>query len=304
MSQKNETVALVLALVITGSLVGGGAWWFLGRSPDPTAEQNPTASPGTVTANPGQTFTNKFAIPSQIPTGTQIWIDGSTSMAQFNRAIADSFKAQFSGAVITLQARGTTEGINALIAGQIDIAASSRALEPQERSQGLEAIPVVPDQLALVVSINNPFRGGLSKAQVQGIFTGQITNWSEVGGPSQPIRPFNRPAVSGTHSTFKEMVLASQNPSGPNLVQMERDETTGMLQQLGNDGIGYATAQQVANQQTVRIVPIDSLNPFDAEYPYQRTLYYVYKNPPNPSVQAFLGFLNSPAAQAAIQSTK
>ncbi len=304
MSQKNETVALILALVLTGGLVGGGAWWLMGRSPQPTAADNPTSPPGTVTANPSPTFTNNFTIPTAIPNGTQLWIDGSTSMAQFNLAIADSFKSQFPGAVITLQARGTTEGINALIAGQIDLAASSRKLTPQETSQGLESVPVAPDQLALVVSINNPFRGGLTTAQAQGIFTGQITNWSEVGGPNQPIRPFNRPPVSGTHTTFKEMVLQGQDPSGPNLVQMERDETTGMLQQLGNDGIGYATAQQVANQQTVRIVPIDNLNPLDAEYPYQRTLYYVYKNPPSPAVEAFLGFLNSPAAKTAIQGAK
>lgn len=312
MTQKNETIPLVLALLITGGLIGGGAWWLMGRSSSGPvagdaqnpAPSNPDTSSGSVTADSGSTFTNNFAIPTQIPNGTQLWIDGSTSMAQFNQAIANSFKAQFSGAVITLQARGTSNGINALIAGQIDLAASSRKLTPEETSQGLESVPVAPDQLALVVNINNPFRGGLTAAQVQGIFTGQITNWSEVGGPSQPIRPFNRPPVSGTHTTFKEMVLQDQNPSGPNMVQMERDETTGMLQQLGNDGIGYATAQQVANQQTVRIVPIDSLNPFDAEYPYQRTLYYVYKNPPSPAVEAFLGFLNSPAAQTAIQGAQ
>lgn len=311
MTQKNETLPLVLALLITGGLIGGGAWWLLGRSSSiPVAgdAQNsastPDTSSGAVTANAGSTFTNNFAIPTTIPSGTQLWIDGSTSMAQFNQAIANSFKSQFPGAVITLQARGTSNGINALIAGQIDLAASSRKLTPEETSQGLESVPVAPDQLALVVSINNPFRGGLTAAQVQGIFTGQITNWSEVGGPDQPIRPFNRPAVSGTHTTFVEMVLQGQNPSGPNMVQMERDETTGMLQQLGNDGIGYATAQQIANQQTVRIVPINNLNPFDAEYPYQRTLYYVYKNPPSLAVEAFLGFLNSPAAQMAIQGAQ
>jgi phosphate transport system substrate-binding protein len=83
---------------------------------------------------------------------------------------------------------------------------------------------------------------------------------------------------------------------------MERDETTGMLQQLQMTGIGYATAAQVENQQTVRIVPINNLNPSQPAYPYQRTLFYVYKNPSNPAVTAFLGFLNSPEAQTAIQS--
>ena len=68
---------------------------------------------------------------------------------------------------------------------------------------------------------------------------------------------------------------------------MDRDATTPMLQQLGTDGIGYATFEQVADQQTVRVIPLDGLTPEAPTYPFKRSLYYVYRDANNPAVQAF-----------------
>ncbi|MDB9493115.1 phosphate ABC transporter substrate-binding protein [Spirulina major CS-329] len=306
MTQKNETLPLILALLVTAGILGGGIWFFTQRTgsnliPTPDTATNPNPADGAAPPTNG-TASNSFPVPSEVPAGTQLWIDGSTSMAKINAALTNRFKTQFPSASTTIQAQGTSKGIESLIAGQIDLAASSRPLTAAEQNQDLQTVPVAPDQLAFVVSVDNPYRGGLTQAQIQGIYTGQITNWSQVGGPDQPIRALNRPAVSGTYATFKEMVLGGQEASGSNVVTMERDETTGMLQQLQMNGIGYATAAQVENQQTVRVVPINNFNPSDPAYPYQRTLYYVYKNPPNPAVTAFLGFLNTPEAQTALQS--
>jgi phosphate transport system substrate-binding protein len=72
-----------------------------------------------------------------------------------------------------------------------------------------------------------------------------------------------------------------------------------MLQQLGTDGIGYATFEQVADQQTVRVVPIDGLTPEAPTYPFKRSLYYVYRDANSPAVQAFLGYALSPQGQQA-----
>ncbi|MEQ9666805.1 MAG: hypothetical protein RLO19_00430 [Coleofasciculus sp. G2-EDA-02] len=75
------------------------------------------------------------------------------------------------------------------------------------------------------------------------------------------------------------------------------------MRDLGSNGISYATYSQVADQQTVQIVPIDGLTPQAANYPYQRELYYVYKQPATPEVQAFLGYVASPQGQGAIAAT-
>ncbi len=80
---------------------------------------------------------------------------------------------------------------------------------------------------------------------------------------------------------------------------MDRDATTPMLRELGDDGIGYATYDQVKNQSTVRAIAVDGTTPNMGNYLYQRTLYYVYKNPPNQAVEDFLGYVfSSPGRQA------
>lgn len=316
MSQKNETGTLIAALVITVLILAGGFWWFTRQSGtnlgvltggENNPAQNPSSptqpgNPGTLTEDPN----SAFAPPQTVPTGTTVRIAGSTSMVQINQALKQRFEQQFPGTVVETKAEGSDKGILALLTASADIAAISRPLTPQEQSQGLMAVPVTKDAIAIVVGEQNPFQRGLTQAQVQGIFQGQITNWSQVGGASEPIRVINRPSVSGTRQAFQELVLNGgefgQMPN-TNIVTMQRDATTPILRELGRNGISYATYSQVADQQTVRIVPVDGLTPQAPNYPYQRELYYVYKQPATPQVQAFLGYVASPQGQGAIAAT-
>jgi phosphate transport system substrate-binding protein len=306
MSQKNETTVLVLAFLITAAILGGGFWWFTRSSGfnlgDVSQSQKQTNNHPNSTPNSAQT-TQAFAPPSNVPSGTVVRIDGSTSMVQINQALKTAFEQQFLGTTVNTNAGGSDRGIQDLMAGNIDIAAISRPLTPQEKAQGLMEVSVTQDAIAIVVGDNNPFRTGLTPEQVEKIFQGQITNWSEVGGQPGTIRVINRPRISGTHQAFKEQVLNGGNfGSTPNITTLERDATTPLLRALGTDGIGYATYAQVANQQTVRTVAIDGLTPQAPNYPYQRTLYYVYKQPASPPVQAFLGYVTSNQGQQAIAS--
>ncbi|MCP9887436.1 phosphate ABC transporter substrate-binding protein [Cyanobium sp. ATX 6A2] len=242
-----------------------------------------------------------FPPPSSVPSGTSVSIDGSTSMVLVNEALKAEFMAAFPGTEVTTAAVGSENGIQALLAGSISLAAISRPLTEQEEALGLRAVPVTRDRIALVVGIANPFRRGLSRSQAAEIFQGTITDWSTLGGPMGPIRVLNRPSVSGTHSAFRSLVLkGSPFGSTPNITTLTRDATTPMLRQLGDDGIGYATDDQVADQRTVRVLPIDGLTPQAEAYPFQRPLFYAYRNPPDPGVKAFLGYALSPAGSTAI----
>jgi phosphate transport system substrate-binding protein len=318
MSQKNETTVLVLALLITAALLGGGFWWFtrmsgsnLGgltkgesssNSPQTDRPSNPSNQPAPPTASPATSNTT-FSLPTTVPSGTTVRLDGSTSMVQINQALKGSFEKQFPGTRVDTSAGGTEKGIQALQAGTVDVAAISRPLNSQEQAQGMAAIPVTNDAIAIVVGEKNPFRQGLTSAQVEGIFQGQITNWSAVGGASGTIQVINRPPESGTHQVFQELVLKGRDfGRTPNITTLQQDATTPLLQALGTNGIGYATFAQVANQQTVRVVPVEGLTPQASTYPYQRTLYYAYKQPASPQVQAFLGYLGSPQGQQSIAS--
>lgn len=305
MAQRSGPPPIVFILLFL-ILAGGGVYWFLFRQKPgamPTAPNggNPATLVPPVSPVPGGGNASNmiaFPPPTTVPAGTTVRIDGSTSMVTINQNLKQGFESQFPGTRVITNAKGTNNGLQALAAGQIDIAAASRALNPQEQTQGLTAVPITVDAIALVIGMNNPFQGSLTSEQVEGIFTGKITNWSQVGGPNAMIRVINRPPVSGTHQAFKEMVLNGQEfGTTPNIATLPRDATTPMLQALGVDGIGYATYAQIATQRTVRPVPVNGVTPDSPSYPYQRTLYYVYKNPASPAVQAFLGYTLSPQGQ-------
>lgn len=311
MSQKNETVVLILALIITAALLGGGFWWFtrsgLNIAGTTQGDGNSTPAQTPQGSKPNQTTTTPdaaFALPTTVPAGTTVKIAGSTSLVQINQALKNSFERQFPGTVVNTQAGGTDQGVQSVLAKTVDLAAISRPLSSEEQSKGLVAVPIKKDAIAVVVGKDNPFRRGLTSAQVADIFEGKITNWSQVGGQAQTIQVINRPAFSGTHQAFQELALKKAAfGTTPNITTLQQDVTTPLLQKLGTNGIGYATFAQVANQQTVRTVAVDGLTPEAANYPYQRELYYAYQSPPSPQVQAFLGYATSPQGQQIIAQT-
>jgi phosphate transport system substrate-binding protein len=302
MSQKSETLPLILALLLTGGILGGGYWWFnkesvTKKSTNEVTNSNTANKPPSLPNSPTVTFN----FPTNVPQGTTIRIDGSTSMVQINQSIEQEFERQFSGTEIASNGQGTGVGLNLLKEGKVDIAAISRPLTEEEKAQGLKAVPIAQDAIAIVVGVNNSFRRGLSKNQVADIFQGKIANWSEVGGNSSNIRVVNRPSISGTRQVFQEVVLGKADfGSSANFTTLERDATTPILKSLSNDGISYATYAQVANQQTIRTVAVDGLTPEAENYPYYRVLYYVYQEPATPQVKSFLGFVLSAQGQSVI----
>ncbi|MBE9193838.1 phosphate ABC transporter substrate-binding protein [Synechocystis sp. LEGE 06083] len=302
MGQKNEAVILIGALAITGVVVAGGGWWLWQRFQ--AGDENPGAmvgEPSKLPPPPELQAADAFLAPAQVPAGTKVIIDGSTTMVNINEALKNQFQQTFPGTVVQTDAQGTDKGVVSLILGKVDVAASSRPLTPQEQSQGLAAVPVASDTIAVMVGRENPFNRGLTLAQLRDIFTGKITNWSEVGGPNSAIQVINRPSESGTQQTFAAQVLQGQAfGQGANFQTMPRDATTPIIRALGSNGISYATYGQVENQQTAKILPIDSLSPNQENYPLRRQLFYFYKTPPSPQVEAFLGFATSPQGQQAI----
>ncbi|MEG4008490.1 phosphate ABC transporter substrate-binding protein [Microcoleus sp. Pol11C1] len=303
-----------IVFILLFLLLAGGGWFFFLNKP---ASQDVSNNPPTpipagggganlppvapVVGGSSPVAATSFALPASVPAGTAVRIDGSTSMVTINQNLKNGFQGRFAGTTVDAKANGSAKGIQDLVAGTADIAAVSRPLNAQEQGQGLAAVPVALDTIALVVGINNSFKGGLTSAQVQDIFRGNAQDWSKVGGPAGPIKVINRPEVSGTHQTFKEQVLGGgEFGTASNITTLDRDATTPLLQALGNNGIGYATFAQVANQKTVRVVPVNGATPDAANYPYKRQLYYAYKNPPSQAVKDFLGYATSSEGQKAM----
>jgi len=157
---------------------------------------------------------------------------------------------------------GSGMGIKMLLDGQLSFAQSSRPVLNNEyelaasRGVKLKQVPVAIDGIAIAVhpSLNIE---GLTLEQIKGIYTGQITNWSQVGGPNLKITPYSRPKDSGTTEFFKENILETKN-FGANVVFIPTTtQALNRVSQRPDEGRIYlASAPEVINQCTVKSLPI------------------------------------------------
>jgi phosphate transport system substrate-binding protein len=319
--QNNETVPLLLAFLITAGLIAAGLWLF-GRNLIPSLEQSTPDStqppvnqqtpdqPG-ASSNQG---TELLRLDTALANPDVLTIDGSVTMVALMKPLQIAY-TQVNPSLPTTygvpdgKPNGTNAGIQNLIDDRVWMAASSRPLKPEETNAGLQGVPIARDALAVVVGVNNPYTGSLTLEQLQQIFQGKITDWSEVGGPSAPIRVINRSPDSGTYTFFQDVVLLGQPfaANSPNFTTAQQDETTPLLRSLGTDGITYSTVQQVVNQQTVRIVPINEISPTDREavrtgrYPISRIIYLAVKQQTSPAVKQFIEMTLSPQGQQIVE---
>lgn len=131
--------------------------------------------------------------------------DGSTSMKDVMGVLTETYRDVQPDVTVNYSGTGSGAGIEAVLAGNVDIGLSSRALKPEEEEKGAVGHTVALDGVAIVV---NPANGveDLSVEQIAQIFKGEITNWSELGGEDAAIAVLGREDGSGTRSAFEEIV--------------------------------------------------------------------------------------------------
>lgn len=268
MAQKNETLSLVIALLVTAGVIGGGLWWFnrdqgidIGGIVPGTSADSPTPEQALTPESTESTFADVDNVPSGLFNygGSTSWAPLRLSVDPAIQTARPEFRLRYVDP--TSGAASSSRGIEMLIDGELAFAQSSRPLEDtefqraQQRGFSLQQIPVAIDGLAVAVnpSLNLP---GLTLAQLRQIYTGQVTNWQELGGTNLPITPYSRPVNSGgTVDLFREDVLGGQN-FGQNVQFV--NTTTAALRQLANEpgGIYYASAPEVVPQCTVKPVSL------------------------------------------------
>jgi phosphate transport system substrate-binding protein len=136
-------------------------------------------------------------------------MSGSTSVYPLAVELTNGYNAATTNDItFTINQGGSGVGITQVANGTVDIGNVSRALKASEISQGLVATTIARDAVAVVINPSNPV-SNLSKEEIAAIFTGEITNWSDVGGPNATIVVNTRTAPSGTLDFFKEFFLAN-----------------------------------------------------------------------------------------------
>lgn len=226
-------------------------------------------------------------------TGT-VNTDGSTSMESVVKALGEAFMEMNPEVTVNYSGTGSGTGIQSTIDGTCDLGLSSRALKDEEKTNGAVENIVALDGVAVVI---NPANGveDLTVEQIAQIFTGEITNWSELGGTDGEIAVFGREAGSGTRGAFEEIVGVD------NCKYTNEYSSTGDV--IGNvasnpNAIGYASLSAVDD--TVKAVMVNGVAPSedtvkDGTYEIQRPFVMVTKDGAELSeaAQAFLEFAMS-----------
>ena len=202
-------------------------------------------------------------------TGT-VSTDGSTSMEKVIGALSESFMAQNGGVTVNYNPTGSGSGITAVQEGACDIGLSSRALKDEEKSAGLKETVLAYDGIAIIVHPDNPV-SDLSVEQIAKLYTGEITNWKDVGGSDAEVVLIGREAASGTRDGFESITGTKDKCQYRQELTSTGDVITAVSQ--NPDAIGYASLAAIKD--SVKALSVDGVTPSettvkDGSYPVQR----------------------------------
>jgi phosphate transport system substrate-binding protein len=266
-------VAMAISLIISacgGSTTGGGS--------TPSA-----GGPGQYTCVQGQ-----------------ITVDGSTALQPLVQAVAKDYQKKCSGSTITVNPGGSKTGLADAEAGNVQIGNSDVFASTTQSDLKDHQVAVV----IFTILVNSKVTGvtNLTTAQIQGIYSGSITNWSQVGGQSLPIIVISRPSSSGTRATFQKYILGGpEKIAGPKSLQS--DSTGTVVQEIKQtDGaIGYASLGP-AKASGLTILNIDGNAPTPSlvesnTYKFWNIEHMYTKGDATGLAQALINYMTNPAAK-------
>lgn len=262
------TVLVVLTLAVMVAVVG------CGKSEDPKTEGQNSGS-------------------------NKVNIAGSTSVQPLAEELAQAFGENNPDIRIDVAGGGSSAGIKAAQDKTANIGTSSRELKTEEKADGLTETIIARDGIAIVVHPSNTL-SALNLEQIKKIYTGEITNWKEVGGKDARITVVNRDEASGTRGAFQEIVLGKE---GKFVSDAVIQSTTGAVRttvKQDENAIGYISIGSLDN--TVKAVKVDNAdateeNVINGSYKIARPFLFLTKGTPDPATQKFMDFVLSPEGQ-------
>ena len=302
-----KVFSLMLALVMVFALAACGS-----------NNNGGTASNGSATSTPASTPAEDEGGDASTPaedeggdtTGSNlsgsVSTNGSTSMESVIGILSEQFMADNQGVTVTYDATGSGTGIESVSNGSCDIGLASRALEQSEIDSGLVATEVALDGIAIIVNADSPV-ADLTVEQIASIFTGEITNWSEVGGDDLEIACIGREAGSGTRDGF-ESVTGTEDAC---VLSQELTSTGAVISAVASspNAIGYASLSAVEGQDGIKALTVGGVEcseatVLDGTYEIQRPFNLVTKEGTELSeaAQAFFDFSTSADAADLIRS--
>ncbi|SDM40926.1 phosphate ABC transporter substrate-binding protein [Lachnospira pectinoschiza] len=234
--KKNKLLGLISVLTLTVGILGGCGESKEANAADTTAASNIS---GELTAS------------------------GSSALLPLAQMAAEEFMDSNPDCVITVNGGGSGEGLKQVAAGTVDIGNSDVFAE--QKLDAATAADLVDHEVCVITMapVVNKSLGidNLTTEQLKGIFTGEITNWSEVGGPDLDILLVTRPSSSGTRAVFKSWALEGEEEASN--AALETDDSGTLLQAVEQNkgAIGYVALSYLVNNDDVKSVAIDGVEP-------------------------------------------
>ena len=293
---KNKLVKM-MALLTATTMVAAGVMGCSSDSSDANADANTDTTASDTTANADTTDGADLS-------GT-VTLAGSTSMEKLANAMNEAFMEKYLNVSATAEFTGSSAGIESLEAGSVDIGDASRALSDDEKSQGIVENIVAIDGIAVITDTANTITD-IKSEDLAKVYTGEITNWKDLGGPDEQIVVIGREAGSGTRDAFEELMDVKDSCK----YAQELDSTGAVLAKVAATpgAVGYVSLDVLDD--TVNGLKINSVEPTEdnilaGDYVLQRPFVMATKgeiSEQSKQVQAYFDFINSADGQNVIKS--
>jgi phosphate transport system substrate-binding protein len=241
-----------------------------------------------------------------------VTVKGSDTMVILAQRWAEAYMKANPGRKVQVTGGGSGTGIAALINGTTDIANASRAMKDSEKAKVRDRFSVLPaetavarDGVAVYLNEANPVEQ-LTVAQLRGIYSGDITNWKQVGGNDAPIVLYSRENSSGTYVFVKEVVLEGDDYAAS---AQTLPGTAAVVNAVAKEknGIGYGGGAYARGVKEARVVGADGKGYAPSAeavkaglYPLSRPLFMYTRGAPSGEAKEFMDFCLSPAGQAIV----
>ena len=309
---KRKTMTLVLAGILGASLLAAGC----GSSSSASEDKKDSASTSAAATEAADASSDASAAESTVASASgeeaastasadlsgTVGTDGSTSMEKVISYLSESFMEEYPKVEVTYNPTGSSSGIQAVTEGSTDLGLASRDLKDEEKD-GLTQTTIAIDGIAIIVNPNNKVKD-ISLDQIKQIYTGQITNWKDVGGDDAEIVCIGREAGSGTRDGFESITDTKDQCK----LSQELTSTGDVIQTVANNpsAIGYASMADLND--TVQKLTVDGVECtedtiLDGTYKIQRNFNVITNDSKKLSApaQAFYDYITSDAAADLIE---
>lgn len=291
---KKMVAILTAATMVAAGVMGCG-------SSDTNADAN--NSNDNTTQTESQATDNNTADNTDL--SGSVTLAGSTSMEKLANAMNEAFMEKYPNVSATAEFTGSSAGIESLAAGSVDIGDASRALSDDEKGQKIVENIVAIDGIAVITDTDNTITD-IKSEDLAKVYTGEITNWKDLGGKDEQIVVIGREAGSGTRDAFEELMDVKDSCK----YAQELDSTGAVLAKVAATpgAVGYVSLDVLDD--TVNGLKINAVEPTEENilagtYVLQRPFVMATKgeiSEQSEQVQAYFDFINSEDGQNVIKS--